>query len=331
MSRIFKWTNEKTDSPCPSGDHEHVFHFTTENVHDRPLAESENKKSVEIEDDGFGNAWTVKIVGAEFSENSGEEYVDIDYETFQNGDGTDFNFDFVIEMASINTVTESICFQPEVTLYDQEYGAPKYLKTEFHKTEVWETKELTPITYPGDDIWYGFSFNHHIDISFRVTVKGRFPNTCIRSHLGNIGISMLKFLSDRMLCDMTIECQGSSFPCHKIVLASQSEVFCAMFTHDTKESKNAKVNIKDAHPDTIKNMIDFFYQGKLTENSVDFEDLLLLADKYQMTTLRKYCLSQIGSSMTPDNSNRLSKLANQIQDNDLAGMVENLYDPRALE
>ena len=103
-----------------------------------------------------------------------------------------------------------------------------------------------------------------------------------------------------------------------------------MFTYDTKEKQNGTVDIKDTDPATVKNMIDFLYTGKLNDKEVVYEELVLLADKYQMTALKEYCLSKMAQLMTrgPMDRDGLYQLAEQIQDKNFKNLVDNFLKKR---
>ena len=94
-----------------------------------------------------------------------------------------------------------------------------------------------------------------------------------------------------------------------------------MFTYDTKEKQTNQVDIKDASPAAVANMLDFLYHVRMTIDNADFEELLLLADKYQMETLTRFCLVSIANSFQIEDSSRLLELAAAINNKDMKRMV----------
>ena len=86
-----------------------------------------------------------------------------------------------------------------------------------------------------------------------------------------------------------------------------------MFTYDTIEKQTNRVDITDASPSAVGNMLDFIYHGKMTIDNADFEELLLLADKYQMETLKTFCIVSIANYyVSTENCCRLLNLASSI-------------------
>ena len=101
-------------------------------------------------------------------------------------------------------------------------------------------------------------------------------------------ISMLRkdFASMResgLMSDVTIICEGATFPAHKLILATRSEVFAAMFSHkDTLEDQQQEVEIKDLGKLTVERLLTYLYEATLPDLSFeDAAELLGAADKYQ--------------------------------------------------
>src|SRR5699024_5020388 len=66
---------------------------------------------------------------------------------------------------------------------------------------------------------------------------------------------------------------------HKLILASCSPVFAAMFEHDLEESKQNRVVISDIKPEVVEAMIRYIYAGKIDSIELYAMELLEAADK----------------------------------------------------
>jgi len=116
-----------------------------------------------------------------------------------------------------------------------------------------------------------------------------------------------KAASFENLSDFTIICGDESFPCHKVILASRSEVFEAMFNKETEEKIENQVTVKDSKPIIVKVMLDYVYTGKLPENLDDIcGDVLYLATKYNLPGLAKASEQSLFNTIC--NENALSTL-----------------------
>merc|ERR550519_1098466 len=105
------------------------------------------------------------------------------------------------------------------------------------------------------------------------------------------------------LSEFTIICGDESFPCHKLILATRSEVFEAMFNQETEEKIENQVEVKDATPVIVKVMLDYVYTGKLPENLDDIcGDVLYLATKYDLPGLAKASERSLFNTICNDNA-----------------------------
>ncbi|XP_056143941.1 kelch-like protein diablo isoform X2 [Lampris incognitus] len=73
--------------------------------------------------------------------------------------------------------------------------------------------------------------------------EARHPNTVLQ------GLNSLRL--NNAFCDVTLCCGGQEFPCHRIVLASFSSYFQAMFSTDLIESRQERVAINGVEPQMV--------------------------------------------------------------------------------
>src|SRR5699024_5992251 len=92
-------------------------------------------------------------------------------------------------------------------------------------------------------------------------------------------------LSDVILCICSTD-EGSEEPvlekeikAHKLILASRSPVFAAMFEHELEESKQNRVVITDIKPEVAESMVRYIYAGKVDSFELYAMELLEAADK----------------------------------------------------
>ena len=93
--------------------------------------------------------------------------------------------------------------------------------------------------------------------------------------------------------DIKIRCDNETFPCHKFILGSRSDVFKTMFTMtDSKEEQNGIIEIEDISAKTMKTFLKFMYKDDLEIEEIDC-NLLIAAEKYNFKRLFNICLKQI--------------------------------------
>ena len=103
--------------------------------------------------------------------------------------------------------------------------------------------------------------------------------------------------------DMKVICNGKTFQCHKVVLASQSDVFSTMFLNmEMTEAKLGEVKIDDFKAETIETLMYYFYNQEVKDVSLINTDLLFVAEKYNISSLLKICSGHLQSSLSPKNA-----------------------------
>ena len=73
---------------------------------------------------------------------------------------------------------------------------------------------------------------------------------------------------------------GKVLNAHKNILATASDIFAAMFTHDMLEKKSNSIRITDIDYDVLKEMLRFIYMGQVENMETIASDLFIAADKY---------------------------------------------------
>jgi len=103
------------------------------------------------------------------------------------------------------------------------------------------------------------------------------------------------------LSDVKIKTKTKSqeLDCHKFMLSLRSDVFRAMFDHETKESQENELVINDFEDVTVSKMIDFIYDGHVEDYADDL--LLQIADKYDIKLLKQRCEMALGKALDDTN------------------------------
>ena len=108
-------------------------------------------------------------------------------------------------------------------------------------------------------------------------------------------------LDEELFVDVTIKCREKEFKVHKAVLIVESPVFKTMFETDMKEKHSSTIEITDADPEVISEVLDFLYMGSASNMGRMTEELLAFAHKYQIRPLLSLCETKLLSSVTVTN------------------------------
>ncbi|KAJ1063172.1 hypothetical protein K5549_012647 [Capra hircus] len=117
----------------------------------------------------------------------------------------------------------------------------------------------------------------------------------------------------KTLCDVILMVQERKIPAHRVVLAAASHFFNLMFTTNMLESKSFEVELKDAEPDIIEQLVEFAYTARISVNSNNVQSLLDAANQYQIEPVKKMCVDFLKEQV--DASNCLVQAEPLIQDN----------------
>uniref|UniRef100_UPI00358F6C89 kelch-like protein 21 n=1 Tax=Myxine glutinosa TaxID=7769 RepID=UPI00358F6C89 len=101
------------------------------------------------------------------------------------------------------------------------------------------------------------------------------------------GLAALR--GDSRLCDVVLGAGGREFPCHKAVLAASSHYFRAMFAGSMRESRQARVDIRDIGASALAQLLDYAYTGAVFVPGDGAVTLLQAADLLQFPAVKEAC------------------------------------------
>lgn len=134
---------------------------------------------------------------------------------------------------------------------------------------------------------------------------------------------MIKLLDGKENSDVTLKCGDSSFPAHKNVLATRSDVFATMFRQDMRESKTGVVDIVDLDSSVLEQFVRYLYSGKVEEMSMNMAfDLYQVAEKYAVHSLKLFCASYMRENLSQEVVCKVLLLAGQVGDSKLLEAAE---------
>lgn len=131
--------------------------------------------------------------------------------------------------------------------------------------------------------------------------------TCISDHKLHRDLGLV--LENQKFGDITFSVGNKELRAHKAILAVRSPVFAAMFEHEMVENRQNMVLIKDMDYEVLKEMLTYIYTGRSKNLKDVAEDLLVVADKYDLEGLKTLCQRELGAKLTTENAADLLALA----------------------
>ena len=124
--------------------------------------------------------------------------------------------------------------------------------------------------------------------------------------------TMNSFRKSRTFCDVILVVENRKLPAHRVVLAASSSFFKAFFTSELTQEKSSdelKVNLQDFHPNNIEELLNFVYTGECGVSEKNAEELLVIADYFDIPSLKETCAEFLMISLKPSNCLRIQIFA----------------------
>ncbi|KAF7704924.1 kelch repeat and BTB domain-containing protein 2 [Silurus meridionalis] len=117
------------------------------------------------------------------------------------------------------------------------------------------------------------------------------------------------FYDEKLLTDITLLVEDHEFHCHKIMLATCSSYFRAMFMSGLSESKQSHVHLRNVDPITLQTIIEYAYTGNLEITHSTVELLYETACFLQVDSVVAACRDFLLRSLSVENCVRILSLA----------------------
>lgn len=139
-------------------------------------------------------------------------------------------------------------------------------------------------------------------------------------------VSEKLFLQDEF-SDVKILCEGKIFPCHKIILCSQSEVFKSMLSNTNMvEASSGEIKIVEYSANVMESLLYFLYFDEenlmAQENKITI-DLLVAADYYNIADLIAICVNHLKGNLSEGNVVEIMTKSYKINQKDLFEEAQN--------
>ncbi|XP_043479839.1 speckle-type POZ protein-like [Leptopilina heterotoma] len=107
-------------------------------------------------------------------------------------------------------------------------------------------------------------------------------------------------LHDEDLKDVVFKIEDEEFTAHKIILASRSPVFAAMFKNKMNEELTSIVEIDDIRSSIFQQMLNFIYTDQVEDLEESAFELIDVAEKYQLENLKSMCINSLNDNLSVD-------------------------------
>ncbi|XP_035231775.1 kelch-like protein 3 [Stegodyphus dumicola] len=121
------------------------------------------------------------------------------------------------------------------------------------------------------------------------------------SHSAEVLSGLNELRKSKTFCDVSLCVEGEEFPCHKVVLASFSSYFKAMFTSEMAESQQKEIVLNGVEATTLKLLLDYAYSATVPINKQNVQALLSAANLLEVLPVRDACCQFLEKHMDETN------------------------------
>ncbi|XP_065676838.1 kelch-like protein 12 isoform X1 [Hydra vulgaris] len=156
--------------------------------------------------------------------------------------------------------------------------------------------------------------------------KKEIPATHVEeNHLKDVlkRVDSLRHHGQLGFCDVILRLDGHEFSAHKIILASCSDYFYAMFNGNMKESKEKIIEINSVSLDVMKLVLNFIYTGSIQLSNDNVEDVLQAANLMLIKSLKDVCCRFLETLLTVNNCLGMQKFSESYACENLFSITTN--------
>nr|XP_018918256.1 PREDICTED: kelch-like protein 26 [Bemisia tabaci] len=121
------------------------------------------------------------------------------------------------------------------------------------------------------------------------------------SHMGTLLSGLYALRTQGLLLDVTLLAGGDSFKAHRVVLASCSDYFRAMFTDAMKEARQKEIRLNGVSAAGMRLLLDYAYTSRLSLNLANIQDVLSAASHIQVVAVVEACSNYLQSQLDCEN------------------------------
>lgn len=121
---------------------------------------------------------------------------------------------------------------------------------------------------------------------------------------------LTEFFLKKEFTDLVIEAGEKRLEVHKVILCSASKVFKSMFEAcNFNENKDSRIRIDDFDYEVVRAMVQFLYTKKIERIDALASELILIADKYDIQHLKRFCEAYLVGQINFENALKLLALS----------------------
>ncbi|KAF2363439.1 BTB/POZ domain, partial [Trinorchestia longiramus] len=124
------------------------------------------------------------------------------------------------------------------------------------------------------------------------------------NHRANFASVFSDFRLQGQLVDVTLLCDGGSYPAHRLVLAACSTYFASLFS--SLDSSHPVIFLRDVRQSELEALLEFIYRGQVSVANSELGGLIKIAESLRIKGLGDVSQREPASSPTPNGNQQLN-------------------------
>lgn len=137
------------------------------------------------------------------------------------------------------------------------------------------------------------------------------------SHRGTVLNGLHALLEQENLIDVILVVEREEFKAHKVVLASCSDYFRAMFTDNMIEAHKKRIHLNHMKRTSFRLVFEYIYTGKIILSLANVQDVLEVASYLQIWALVQTCSDYLATQIDMENCMDITTIAETYSLHDL--------------
>ncbi|XP_043288142.1 uncharacterized protein [Venturia canescens] len=214
------------------------------------------------------------------------------------------------DTALIRTIEMIISIDPPLERFKHKYCQP--VPRFVHILDIPAANEVQSNVLTQSNSGHTNNFVLRISVCFAITKFSEFERPIIQKSRSKIATTMKSMFDTKIFADVIFDFgNNKELFAHRAVLATQSEVFRAMFQSEIADKEISTVKIVDIQFEIFEVFLNYLYTGRMPHLVHVIEEMIPVADTYEVNDLISLCETCLLRNLRKETAGRYLLIADR--------------------